>query len=54
MSKNLIGTICIVVVVIIGFLFYASVSNRHADILNQASAQQKANEVIYDEVWKIL
>jgi hypothetical protein len=38
----------------IGFLMYVSIKNKHAEIHNQASAQQKANEVIYDEVWKVL
>lgn len=56
MSK--VGSFVVVGVVIvfglIGFLMYASITNHHADIMNQATAQQKANEVIYDEVWKVL
>lgn len=35
-------------------MMYFGTVNNHAEIHNQAAAQQKANEVIYDEVWKIL
>lgn len=46
---SVIGVISLIV-----FLMNMSYGNTHADIHNQATAQQKANEVIYDEVWKVL
>ena len=39
---------------IIIIMMYFGTVNNHADIHNQATAQQKANEVVYDEVWKVL
>ena len=53
LSKLIIGGVIVLIGVIV-FFMYASTSNRHAEIHNQATAQQKANEVIYDEVWKVL
>lgn len=44
----------LVLFLLIGFFMSVSIKNHHADILAQAEAQQKANEVIYDEVWKVL
>jgi len=31
-----------------------SINNKHADLVALAEAQEKANHVIYDEVWKVL
>lgn len=52
--SKLVGGGIVVLCGLIVFLMYAGTNNRHADIHNQATAQQKANEVIYDEVWKVL
>lgn len=58
MSKNLImslivsgsGGLIILIVVLMGI----GATNREVELRNQAGAQGKANEVIYDEVWKVL
>jgi hypothetical protein len=57
MSKNIpifvFGGIVALVLVIV-FMMYASTTNREVELRNQAGAQNKANEIIYDEVWKVL
>lgn len=49
--------VLVVVAVVLGCSYFGisiSYNNTHAEIHNQAGAQQKANEIIYDEVWKVL
>jgi hypothetical protein len=45
------------VVVLCGVIIFAlaiSYRNQEVSLRNQATAQQKANEVIYDKVWKVI
>jgi hypothetical protein len=45
----------VVVVAILSVLLMGmSYTNREIELRNQAGAQQKANEVVYDELWKVL
>jgi hypothetical protein len=56
-SKNLTLIVfggLVVVVLGIVFLMFASFSNKEVTLRNQAKAQEEANKVIYDEVWKVL
>jgi hypothetical protein len=45
-----VGTLVILIVVMMNI----SAVNQEVDLRNQAAAQEKANQVIYDEVWKVL
>jgi hypothetical protein len=44
----------IFIFVAIGVLTWISYNNKEIDLRNQAKAQQQANQVVYDKVWKIL
>jgi hypothetical protein len=57
MSKNVpififAGVVAVVLLVV--FLMSMTYTNQEVGLRNQAVAQGKANEIIYDEVWKIL
>lgn len=57
MFKWIVPVVLVVIVAIIGGIgsvMYFNTTNTEIDIRNQIKAQQKSNEVIYDEVWKVL
>lgn len=57
MSKWIVPSVMVALVLVIGGIFammYFNTTNTEVDIRNQANAQQKSNEVTYDEVWKVL
>lgn len=45
-----VGVLVVLIVVLIG----VGAVNHEIDLRNQAGAQEKANQVVYDEVWKVL
>jgi hypothetical protein len=50
---SVIGGLIVIIVAVLS-LSWISYSNKDIDLRNQAKAQQQANQVIYDKVWKIL
>jgi hypothetical protein len=58
MSKNLItglivsGSVGFIILIVV--LMGIGATNSEVELRNQAGAQNKANEVVYDEVWKVL
>jgi hypothetical protein len=54
MKAVIVLFIIAVVVVIIGVAMDFSYDNKEVSLRNQAEAQQQANTVIYDKVWKVV
>lgn len=50
----LVAILSVVSVVVIGFLMYASYSNAEVRLRNQIAAQQRKNEAVFDNTWKII
>ena len=45
---------CLVVFALIVGMYAVAVRNQEVDLRNQATAQEKANTVVFDKVWKVL
>lgn len=57
MTKWIVPGVLVGLILIIGAIIglsWVSYNNKDIDLRNQAKAQQQANQVIYDKVWKIL
>lgn len=50
----LVAGLSLASVVIVGFLMYASYSNAEVRLRNQIAAQQRKNEAVFDNTWKII
>lgn len=55
MKEWLVGVLIgVAALVIIPVLMYFSYNNREVELRNLATAQNKANEAIFDKVWKVI
>lgn len=55
MNKIVFGSVITVVLLsLVVFGMSISYNNRYTELTNLASAQEKANEVIFDNLWKTI
>lgn len=53
-SSLLLGISALAFLLIIPFILWASYNNTEISLRNQTVAQQKANEAVFDQTWKII
>ena len=54
MVAGIVGAVVLVVLIVIPVFMGIGYKNTEVELRNQCSAQQDANKIIYDKVWKVI